>query len=175
MSRGIIKFVTYTITICILTGILEYLNTRDKVSHSGGETDSSYVVRAPGALKYSALALAILGMVLFFIFCFFYVKNNPTVTKGHLWMALIVMTIGFLAVLWASKWRIVVEDSNMEIHQIFHRSKMISFSEIKKVEIGKKEQIIFYGADEKKIITVDGLSDNYDRLVRSLKNYGKLK
>ena len=71
MSRGIIKFVTYTITICILTGILEYLNTRDKVSHSGGETDSSYVVRAPGALKYSALALAILGMVLFFIFCFF--------------------------------------------------------------------------------------------------------
>ena len=52
---------------------------------------------------------------------------------------------------------------------------MISFSEIKKVEIGKKEQIIFYGADEKKIITVDGLSDNYDRLVRSLKNYGKLK
>lgn len=175
MSRGIIKWIVYAITMCVLTGILEYLNTRDNVSHSHGETDSHYVVRIPGALKYSALALAVLGIIMFFIFCFFYIKNNPTVTIGHLRMSLVVITVGFLIILWASKWRITVVGSNMEIHRILHSSQTIPFSEITRVEIGSKEQIVLYGADNKKIITVDGLADNYDRFVQSLKEYGKLK
>ena len=175
MGRNSIKFVVYAITMCILMGVLEYLNTRDNVSHSRGETDSHYMVRVPGALKYSALALAILGMIMFFIFFFFYLKNNPTITKGHLRMALIVTTVGFLIVLWASKWRISVTDSDIEIHRIFHSSQTISFSEIGKVEIGKKEEIILYGTNNNKIITIDGLSDNYDRFVKSLKEQGKFK
>lgn len=174
MSRGIIKFVVYAITLCILTSVLEYLNTRDNISHSRGETDSHYVVRMPGALKYSALVLAILGIIMFFVFFFFYLKNNPTVTKGHLRLALIVTTVGFLVVLWASQWRISVTDSNMEIHRILHSSQTLSFSQLGKVEIGKKEEIILYGTDNNKIITIDGLSDNYDRFVRSLREQGKL-
>lgn len=175
MSRGIIRFVTYAVTMCILMGVLEYLNNRDNVSHGKGETDSNYVVRAPGALKYSALALAVLGIIMFFIFIFFYLKNNPTITRGHLRMALIVTTVGFLIVLWAVKWRISVVDSKMEIHRIFHSSQTIDFSEISKVEIGKKEEIILYGTDDNKLITIDGLSDNYDRFMKSLKLYGKVK
>lgn len=175
MSRGIIKFLVYAFTICILTGVMEYLNTRDNVSHSRGENDSQYVVRAPGALKYAALAFAAMGVILFFVFLFFYMKNNPTVTRGHLYMALILMTVGFLIVVWASKWRISVNGSEMKIHCILHNSQRISFSEIEKVEIGKKEELILYGTDNKKIITIDGLSDNYDRFIKNLKEYGKLK
>lgn len=63
----------------------------------------------------------------------------------------------------------------MEIHRIFHSSQTIDFSEISKVEIGKKEEIILYGTDDNKLITIDGLSDNYDRFMKSLKLYGKVK
>ena len=88
-------------------------------------------------------------------------------------MALIVTTVGFLIVLWASQWRINVTGSDMEIHRILHSSRTISFSEIGKVEIGKKEEIILYGTNNNKIITIDGLSDNYDRFVKNLKEQGK--
>lgn len=58
----------------------------------------------------------------------------------------------------------------MEIHRLFHRPKKILIPEIGKVMIGKKHQLTLYDASGKKLITVDVLSDNYDKLLKTLKN-----
>lgn len=45
--------------------------------------------------------------------------------------------------------------------------------DIGKVEIGKKDAMILYDKAGRKLITADGLTENYDRLQSSLKANGK--
>ena len=42
--------------------------------------------------------------------------------------------------------------------------------EIGKVMIGKKQQMTLYNKNGKKLITVGALSDNYDKLLQTLKS-----
>ncbi len=51
----------------------------------------------------------------------------------------------------------------------------LSINDIADVKIGKKFELVLYDAFHKKIITIDGLVDNYDHFVNTLKTYGKLK
>lgn len=174
MGKGIIKFIMYAITMCVVTGVLEYLNTRDNVTYKQGDTRSHYVVKYPNLLKYAILAFMIVGVILLCVFSFFYLKNNPTVTKGHLWMSIIFITLSFCGLIWFHSWRIDVDGSQIVIHRLLHSTYQSSFSEIPKVEFGKNDEIIFYDVNNKKITVVDNLSDNYDRLKNNLKDYGKI-
>ena len=174
MSRGIIKFVVYTIIMCVVTGVLEYLNTRDNTSHKYDDNSVHYVVKYPNILKYAILVFMIVGVILFCVFSFFYLKNNPTVTKGHLWMSIIFITLSFCGLIWFHSWRIDVDGSQLVFHRLLHSSYQISFSEIQKIEFGKNGEIIIYGDHNKKITVVDNLSDNYDRLKSNLNDYGKI-
>ena len=117
----------------------------------------------------------VLGIVLFIVFLFFKVKGNASVTMGHLWFSLIFAGIGLLVMVWASRWSVNVNESEIEVHRMFHGKTELSMQNIGNVEIGTKEEITLYDQSGKKVITIDGLSDNYDRFVKSLKTYGKIK
>ena len=104
------------------------------------------------------------GIFLFVVFLFFFLQGNPTVTIGHLNFAVIFASIGFVVALWSERWRLVVDNEQLEIHRLFHRPRQFTISDISKIEIGKKHQIILYDWNGKKLLTVDVLSDNYDRL-----------
>lgn len=87
-------------------------------------------------------------------------------------MCLGVMAIGLLGIIRASKWKIAVNGNQMEIQRLFQKSIVLQISEIERVEIGKKNQLLLY-ASGKKLITIDFLTENYEYLEETLKRNGK--
>ena len=138
------------------------------------QSDAQYIVTLPSALKYVYMAMFLLGIALFFIFLAFKVSGNESVTMGHLYFALVFATIGFLVMLWASRWSIVVTGTSMEIYGLLHKKAELSMQDVGKVEIGKKDAMILYDTAGRKLITVDGLAENYDCLAKSLEENGKM-
>ena len=94
---------------------------------------------------------------------------------GHLYFSLVFAGIGLLVMIWASRWSILVKESKMELRRMFHKRAELFIQDIGKVEIGKKDAMILYEKVGRKLITIDGLSENYDRFARSLQLNGKIK
>lgn len=107
---------------------------------------------------------------MFLVFSYFYLKGNETVEMGHLYVSSIFGAIGLYGVAWASIWGVKVDDSQLEIHRIFHVKKVLSITDIGQVIIDKKEAMILYDKMGKKLIKIDALSDHYDHLLNLLKS-----
>lgn len=129
-----------------------------------------YRVKAQAALKYACMSQFILGMVMFLVFSYFYLQGNETVEMGHLYVSSIFGAIGLYGVAWASIWGVQVDDSQLEIHRIFHTKKVLCITDIGQVIIDKKDAMILYDKMGKKLIKIDALSDNYDHLLNLLKS-----
>lgn len=138
------------------------------------QSDAQFIVTLPSALKYVYMAMFLLGIASFFIFLAFKVSGNESVTMGHLYFALVFATIGLLVMLWASRWSIVVTGTSMEIYGLLHKKAELSMQDVGKVEIGKKDAMILSDKAGRKLVTVDVLAENYERLARSLKENGKM-
>ena len=174
MAIDIVKCIALVIAISILYGVFGYLN-RKKAAVSGRmQSDAQYIVTLLSALKYVYMAMFLLGIALFFIFLAFKLSGNKSVTMGHLYFALAFAGIGLLIMVWASRWSIIVTGASMEIHRLLHKKAELSMQDIGKVEIGKKDAMILYDKAGRKLITVDGLAENYDCLTRDLKENGKM-
>lgn len=169
-----VQYIVYAVTMCVIYAVIGHLNNRNGTGSDSGQSDVNYVVKMPAALKYVYLAMFAMGMILFAFFTICGIRGIPGITVGLIRFSLIVAAIGLLVMIWVSCWRIRVDGSNMEIHKLLHRSRTVSFSEIEKVEMTKKYQLVLY-KDGKKLIIVDLLADNYERLKNSLGNYGKLQ
>ena len=115
-----------------------------------------------------------LGVILFVAFSFFMAMGNESVTMGHIWFALVFAGIGLLVMLWASRWNVSVNGLEMEVRKML-RTKKFSLQDIGSVTVGKKAELRLFDKDGKDIVVVDALSDNYDLLVNSLIEQGKLK
>lgn len=145
------------------------------ISHLSSKTidedisTTHYRVKAPAVLKYACMSQFILGMVMFLVFSYFYLQGNETVEMGHLYVSSIFGAIGLYGVAWASVWGVKVDDSQLEIHRIFHTKKVLCITDIGQVIIDKKDAMILYDKTGKKLIKIDALSDNYDYLLDSLK------
>ena len=173
-AKGNVWSQVLMIVFSILYGVIGHLN-RKKIAISGKiQSDAQYIVTLPSALKYVYMAMFLLGIALFFIFLAFKVSGNESVTMGHLYFALVFATIGFLVMLWASRWSIVVTGASMEIYGLLHKKAELSMQDVGKVEIGKKDAMILYDTAGRKLITVDGLAENYDCLAKSLEENGKM-
>lgn len=125
-----------------------------------------YRVKAPAVLKYTCMS----QLIMFLVFSYFYLKGNETVEMGHLYVSSVFGTIGLYGVIWASIWGVQVDDSQLEIHRIFHVKKVLCITDIGQVIIDKKDAMILYDKMGKKLIKIDALSDNYDRLLNLLKS-----
>ena len=147
----------------------------EAISHFSSKTidedisTTHYRVKALAVLKYACMSQFILGMVMFLVFSYFYLQGNETVEMGHLYVSSIFGAIGLYGLAWASVWGVKVDDSQLEIHRIFHTKKVLCITDIGQVIIDKKDAMILYDKTGKKLIKIDALSDNYDYLLDSLK------
>lgn len=175
MTIHIVKCIICAIALGVLCGVIGYRNHRKPAVRSKKQNDTQYVVGVPSALKYVYMAMFMMGIGLFLIFLVFKVSGNESVTMGHLYFSLVFAGIGLLVMIWASRWSILVKESKMELRRMFHKRAELFIQDIGKVEIGKKDAMILYDKVGRKLITIDGLSENYDRFARSLQLNGKIK
>lgn len=152
----------------IIGEAISHLSSKSKTIDKNVST-THYRVKAPAVLKYACMAQFLLGMIMFILFGYFYMKGNETVEMGHLYVSSIFGAIGLYGVVWASIWGVKVNDSQLEIHRIFHTKKVLCITDIGQVVIDKKDAMILYDQTGKKLIKIDALSDNYDYLLDSLK------
>ncbi len=168
-----IKFVVYAITICVFNIYVSSLKKKNN-DVNATSTSTEYVLQIPAAFRRVAMLLFGFGIFLFAVFFVFKISGNKTVSVGHLYLALVLATIGLLAIIWADQWNVQVNGTDVIIHTLSKKMKL-SISDIADVKVGKKFELVLYDASHKKIITIDGLVDNYDYFVNTLKTCGKLK
>ena len=173
MSIALIKTVAYMIFAVLLILFLNIMSYRETKKLHKNESSSKYIVSMPAVLKYTYLTMFVFGLFLFCVFLFFLLMGNETVTMGHIWFATAFASIGLLIYLWSSRWHIEVDNRRIVIHAFFKKPIRISITDIDKITKDSKENMYIYKND-RKIATIDVLSDNYDRFVKSLKRYGKI-
>ena len=167
MIETIVRYIIIAIVLGVIGEVISHLSS--KTINENIRT-THYRVKAPAALKYACMSQFILGMVMFLVFSYFYLQGNETVEMGHLYVSSIFGAIGFYGVAWASIWGVQVDDSQLEIHRIFHTKKVLCITDIGQVIIDKKDAMILYDKMGKKLIKIDALSDNYDHLLNLLKS-----
>lgn len=166
MIETIIRYIVIAIVLGVIGEVISHLSS--KTTNENIST-TYYRVKAPAVLKYACMSQFILGMVMFLVFSYFYLQGNETVEMGHLYVSSIFGAIGLYGVAWASIWGVQVDDSQLEIHRIFHTKKVLCITDIGQVIIDKKEAMILYDKMGKKLIKIDALSDNYDYFTESIK------
>lgn len=167
MIETIIRYIVIVIVLGVIGEVISHLSS--KTTDENISTTHNRV-KAPAMLKYACMSQFILGMVMFIVFSYFYLQGNETVEMGHLYVSSIFGTIGLYGVAWASIWGVQVDDSQLEIHRIFHTKKVLCITDIGQVIIDKKDAMILYDKMGKKLIKIDALSDNYDDLLNLLKS-----
>lgn len=166
MIETIIRYIIIAIVLGVIGEVISHLSNK---TIDENISTTHYRVKAPTVLKYACMSQFLLGMIMFIIFSFFYVQGNETVEMGHLYVSSIFGAIGLYGVAWASIWGVQVDDSQLEIHRIFHTKKVLCITDIGQVIIDKKDAMILYDKMGKKLIKIDALSDNYDYLLDILK------
>lgn len=166
MIETIIRYIIIAIVLGVIGEVISHLSNK---TIDENISTTHYRVKAPTVLKYACMSQFLLGMIMFIIFSFFYVQGNETVEMGHLYVSSIFGAIGLYGVAWASIWGVQVDDSQLEIHRIFHTKKVLCITDIGQVIIDKKDAMILYDKNGKKLIKIDALSDNYDYLLDLLK------
>lgn len=169
MIGTLIRYIIIAIVLGIIGEVISHLSNKKSKTIDENVSTTHYKVKAPAVLKYAFMSQFILGMVMFVIFGYFYMQGNETVEMGHLYFSSIFGIIGLYGVAWASIWGVSVNESQLEIHRIFHTKKLLSITDIGQVIIDKKDAMILYDRLDKKLIKIDALSDNYDYLLDSLK------
>lgn len=145
-----------------------------KHARSTKSTADNYTITVPVMLKHVYMLVFVAGMVLYGIFSIFYLKKLGGVTGGHLMLGLVLAFIGMAVALLASKWGIEVSGEKIEIKQLLKGPFTIQISEIEKAETGSRGELtVFYKG--KKMVTVDRLCINYDKLRDTFIRYDKLK
>ncbi|MCD7733207.1 MAG: hypothetical protein LUH56_07190 [Oscillospiraceae bacterium] len=166
-----IQYIVYALVMSVLGGVINHLYTRDDKATDSGQDDDNYAVRVPKALKQVGLAMFAMGMLLFVMFFVFRISGNTSATVGHLNFFLIFALIGLLIVLWSGAWRIKVNGESLEVRRFLRKTQRLTFSEISRVKMTKKFQLVLYKG-WKRVAIVDLLTDNRSRLEASLGKHG---
>ena len=139
MIETIIRYIIIAIVLGVIGEVISHLSSK---TIDENISTTHYRVKAPAVLKYACMSQFILGLIMFLVFSYFYLKGNETVEMGHLYFSSIFGAIGLYGVAWASIWGVLVNDSQLEIHRIFHVKKVLCITDIGQVIIDKKEAMI---------------------------------
>ena len=161
MIETIIRYIVIAIVLGVIGEVISHLSSK---TIDENISTTYYRVKAPAVLKYTCMS----QLIMFLVFSYFYLKGNETVEMGHLYVSSVFGTIGLYGVIWASIWGVQVDDSQLEIHRIFHVKKVLCITDIGQIIIDKKDAMILYDKMGKKLIKIDALSDNYDHLLNLL-------
>ena len=164
MIETIIRYIVIAIVLGVIGEVISHLSSSKTTDENISTT--YYRVKAQAVLKYTCMS----QLIMFLVFSYFYLKGNETVEMGHLYVSSIFGAIGLYGVVWASIWGVQVDDSQLEIHRIFHVKKVLCITDIGQIIIDKKDAMILYDKMGKKLIKIDALSYNYDYLLNLLKS-----
>lgn len=168
------KYLGYAITMCIIWVVINVLYRRNNVSADPDQNDFYYIIKLPKVIKIIYSLVFILGILLFMFFFLVKIKWNGDVTAGHLRFALILAGIGVVIMFFAARWKVIVEGEQITIYPLLQAKRVLQISEIDRIEEGEEGDLTLYKSN-KKIVTVENLSENYDRFRNTLKRYGKVE
>lgn len=174
MGKEMVKYIVYAAGLCIAGWVTGYLHNRSVSPARTGQDGGSYVLKFPKALTGVFAAIMMIGMLSFAFVAISRWMGTPSATIGLIRVSLGFAAAGFAMMLWSMAWSIMVTGEQMEIHRFLRRTQIVTFTEIERVEVSKRFQLILY-RDERKLVTVDLLAGNYNRLAETLEKYGKLK
>ena len=107
MIETIIRYIIIAIVLGVIGEVISHLSSKTTDENI---STTHYRVKAPAVLKYACMSQFILGMIMFLVFSYFYLKGNETVEMGHLYVSSIFGGIGLYGVIWASIWGVLVND-----------------------------------------------------------------
>ena len=123
------KFVIYASTICIINIYINFLKKKNNDVNTTN-TSTEYVLQIPAAFKRVAMLLFGFGMFMFVFFYLFKISGNKTVSAGHLYLALVLATMGLLANIWADQWNVQVNGTDIIIHTLFNDAKVLGRNDL---------------------------------------------
>lgn len=130
----------------------------------------NFTVTPPAILKKIFGILMIIGLIFSIVTsCLAYYKISNT-SIGHVIFGLVLFTIGLVVVLYAIRWKIKINGNKISIQYFLKPAKIFSVDTIDKIVMGKKMQIMIV-ADNKTLVTVDFLANNYEELLGYLKSH----
>ena len=175
MQTEVIKALCTAIAMAIIS-IYADLWTNKTNSNSGNENQpkDNYIIRYPRYLSvvyYMAIGVGLIGVIIFSIAI---LNGVETATIQHVIVFSILIAIGFAVSIWSNHWKIFVDINNEEmiICRLFHKPETVKIKNIYKAKLGKKSEIVLYRTDKRKLITVDCLADNSERLFDMLYDVG---
>ena len=171
---GVIRIICLAITMTAVVLVIDTLKNKRPSAEDAGQTATCYTLKAPAVLKNVGAITVCVGAFLFVLFLVFMLRSNESATVGHLCVALALAGVGLFIWLWATRWAVEVDGEQIEIHKLIRKYRS-SFQRIQRAKIDKKGEIVLYGEDGKRLVTVDSLSDNYDLFVASLNARGLLQ
>lgn len=156
MQAEVIKALCITITMTIISIYADrWTNKTNSNSDSENPPRNNYIVRYPrflSAVYYMSIGVGLIGVIIFLIAI---LNGVETATIQHVILFSILIAIGFAVSIWSNHWKIFVDIKN-----------------IYKAKLGKKSEIVLYRTDKRKLITVDCLADNFERLFDMLYDAG---
>lgn len=175
MQAEVIKALCTAITMTIISIYADrWTNKVNSNSDNENPPRNNYIVRYPrylSAVYYMSIGVGLTGVVIFSIAI---LNGVETATIQHVILFSILIAIGFAVSIWSNHWKIFVDINNeeMTIYRLFHKPKTVKIKNIYKAKVGKKSEIILYRTDKRKLITVDCLADNSERLFDMLYDAG---
>lgn len=151
-----------------------WINKTNSNSDNENPPKNNYIIRYPrylSAVYYMSIGVGLVGIIIFSIAI---LNGVETATIQHVILFSIFIAIGLAASIWCNHWKIFVDINNeeMTIYRLFHKPEIIKIKNIYKAKLGKKSEIILYRTDKRKLITIDCLADNSERLFDMLYNAG---
>ncbi len=141
---------------------------------NSAQNDTNYIVKLPKPVKMIFSLVFLTGVILFFFFLIVKIKWGGGVTAGHLIFSLALAGGGLVTIYFSERWKVVVHGDRIAVYPLIRKKQEYRILEIERAEEGKEGELILY-KDNKKIVTVESLAENYDRLRNTLKQHGKLK
>ena len=175
MQAEVIKALCTAITMAIISIYADcWMNKTNSRNDNENQPKSNYIIRYPRYLSvvyYIAIGVGLIGVI---IFSFAILNGGETATIQHVILFSILIAIGFAMSIWSNHWKIFVDINNeeMTIYRLFHKPETIKIKNIYKAKLGKKSEMILYRTDKKKLITIDCLTENSERLFDMLYDAG---
>lgn len=130
----------------------------------------NYELKMPEMLKKVFKALMLVGIVLALLFTIVSLSNEDDYWSIVVF-GLIIMLIGFLIVLWATKWRIYITKETITTKYIVKKSRTFALADIDRAVIGLQNELKIF-SNGRKIMTIDRLVINHHKFMATLEARG---
>ena len=110
-------------------------------------------------------------LIVLIIFGVMFLFKFGGVTKGNLYVCLVIEVIFGLMLLQFKTWKLTVRDEVLTVNSIYRKKCIFNFKDIDEVIIGKKNELSIY-VKNKKVTTIDMSCTYYDEFLEVLEVKG---